>query len=75
MQSEGWDHEEEIANEDLDLEVNKELQREQQRDEEEALEAERLCLERELKQVCHGPDFQSNQAQSRVLLNMSKTQT
>ena len=31
--------------------MNKELQREQQRDEEEALEAERLRLERQLKQA------------------------
>lgn len=31
--------------------MNKELQKEQQRDEEEALETERLKLERQLKQV------------------------
>jgi hypothetical protein len=59
LKEDGWDHEEEIANEDLDLEVNKELQRERQQDEEEALEAERIRLERELKQVCsfHLPPF------------------
>ena len=50
--AEGWDFEEDIANEDFDVEVNKELGEEQRQLEEEALDEERRALDRELKKVC-----------------------
>jgi ribosomal protein S4 len=52
MQAEGWDFEEDIANEDMEVEVNKEEQEEQRQQEEEALDEEHRNLDKLLKKVC-----------------------
>lgn len=51
MQAEGWDFEEDIANEDMEVEVNKEEQEEQRQQEEEALDEEHRNLDKLLKKV------------------------
>jgi hypothetical protein len=59
LQEEGWDFEEDIQNEDMDAEVDKELLRQEQKQQKAALTAEKAALDAELKKVrfAHGlPD-------------------
>ena len=51
VQEEGWDFEEDIANEDYEGEVNKEEQRAAREQEEADLAEEKVELDRELKKV------------------------
>lgn len=49
MQAEGWDYDEDIANDDLEQEVNKEVMEERKEEEEAELERQHQESEKELK--------------------------